>query len=119
MKLSKIMVIVLSGFTINAWATTADEIDHLLNYVELSACQYERDGNLHNGTEAVRHLNKRYKYFRRAIGSTEDFIKYAATKSKRSGKFYKIYCDNEMPANSRDWLLKELRKYRKQQLPEK
>ncbi|ABV36380.1 conserved hypothetical protein [Shewanella sediminis HAW-EB3] len=70
---------------------------------------------MYNGAEAVEHINKKYEYFSDDIKSTEDFIKYSATKSKMSGKFYKIHCGNKSPVKSRDWLLTELEAYRKSQ----
>jgi hypothetical protein len=70
---------------------------------------------MHNGKEAVDHINKKYAYYIDDIESTEDFIKYSATKSKMSGKYYKIHCDNKASIKSQDWLLSELTNYRKTQ----
>jgi hypothetical protein len=67
---------------------------------------------MHNGKEAVKHIQKKYDYFADDITSTEDFIKYSATKSKMSGKYYKIHCSGKKPVKSQDWLLTELKAYR-------
>jgi hypothetical protein len=113
LNLTKIFVIFLSTFSLNAFAATHDEINHLLKFVASTDCKYERNGTLHNGKEAVDHINKKYAYYADDIESTEDFIKYSATKSKMSGKYYKIHCTNKSSMKSQDWLLAELMVYRK------
>jgi len=113
LNLNKIFVILLSTFSLNVFAATQDEINHLLNFVAATDCKYERNGTMHTGKEAVEHINKKYAYYADDIESTEDFIKYSATKSKMSGKYYQIHCLNKSSINSRDWLLAELMAYRK------
>jgi hypothetical protein len=93
-------------------ASNQDEISHLLNFVASTDCKYERNGTLHNGAEAVKHITKKYNYFKDDIETTEDFILYSATKSKMSGKYYKIHCANQAAIKSRDWLLSELMAFR-------
>lgn len=111
--MNKILLLVLSILSINVSASTQDEIDHLLNFVASTDCQYERNGTMHDGTEAVEHINKKYEYYLDDIETTEDFIKFSASKSKMSGKYYKIHCKNKAPVKSQDWLLTELAAYRK------
>jgi hypothetical protein len=53
------------------------------------------------------------------VNNAEDFIKYAATKSKFSGKYYQIICPGENPIKSESWLLLELNRYRKEFVLEK
>lgn len=115
MNLDKICLVLLTTFSLNVVASTQDEINHLLNFVASTDCQYERNGTMHNGKEAVDHINKKYSYYLDDIESTEDFIKYSATKSKMSGKYYKIHCSNKASINSQDWLLSELSVYRNRQ----
>lgn len=107
-----LLVTCLSIWSFNVYASSEDEIAHLLDYVSKTGCQYERNGTMHTGVEAVQHINKKYNYFKDDIKSTEDFIKYSATKSKMSGKFYKIHCVNKKPVKSSEWLVKELKRYR-------
>jgi len=111
--LNKAIIVLLSALSLNVFASTQDEINHLLSFVASTDCKYERNGTMHNGREAVEHINKKYAYYIDDIESTEDFIKYSATKSKMSGKFYKIHCNNESTMKSQDWLLTELKVYRK------
>jgi len=109
----KVISILISLLSFSVFASSEDEISHLLKFVENTACKYERNGSMHTGAEAVKHINKKYRYYADDIKSTEDFIKYSATKSKMSGKYYKVHCANQAVLKSRDWLLLELNNYRK------
>ena len=102
-------------FTSAVFADTQKEINHLLEFVANTTCQYERNGSVYDGARAEKHINRKYEYFKDKINSAEDFIKYSATKSTMSGKHYKIHCDNIATQNSSDWLLNELKKYRDSQ----
>jgi len=113
--MKNLLLILLSTFSLNLYASTQDEISHLMSFVAATDCKYERNGTMHNGTKAAEHINKKYDYYFDDIKSTEDFIKYSATKSTMSGKFYKIHCAKKAPIKSRDWLLAELKAYRKTQ----
>ncbi len=88
------------------------EIQHLLEYVKLTDCQYERNGTQHTGAEAVEHIKKKYDYYLDDIKTAEDFIEYSATQSKMSGKKYKVHCKGLSEQTSQDWLMKELELYR-------
>ena len=99
-------------FVGTAIADTQQEINHLLEFVASTTCEYERNGSVYDGARAVKHINRKYEYFKDEINSAEDFIKYSATKSTMSGKHYKIHCSNVPVQNSSDWLLDELKRYR-------
>jgi hypothetical protein len=99
-------------FTGAVIADTQQEINHLLEFVANTTCQYERNGSVYDGVRAEKHIKRKYEYFKDKINSAEDFIKYSATKSTMSGKQYKIHCENIATQNSSDWLLDELKKYR-------
>jgi hypothetical protein len=94
-------------------ADQKQEIELLLDYVRQSDCLLKRNGSEHTGKKAVSHIQKKYDYFRDDIKTTEDFIKYSATKSTMSGKYYTIRCTGEEETRSSDWLLKELYRYRR------
>ena len=106
----------LSMFSFFSLASTVDEINHLLHFVEITECTYERNGTLHKGSDAVKHINKKYNYYADDISSAEDFIKLSATKSTMSGKYYKIHCGKDTPIKSQDWLLLELSAFREKVL---
>ena len=89
-----------------------EEIDHLLQFVEHTQCQYERNGKMHSGREAAEHIKKKYNYFKNDIQSAERFIELSATKSTLSGKFYLVHCPGHPPIRSQLWLLRELENYR-------
>ena len=90
------------------------EVRHLIRFVQSSPCVIRRNGKTHSGTEAASHIREKYDYFRSKIKSTEDFIKYSATKSTMSGKYYTVLCEGRKPMRTKDWLLKELKIYREQ-----
>ena len=90
------------------------EVNHLINFVKTSDCVLNRNGTDHSGEKSVAHIQKKYKYFRKKIKSTEDFIEYSATKSTMSGKYYTVTCPGQKAINSQDWLLTELARFRSQ-----
>ena len=90
-------------FSLKALASTQNEIRHLLSFVASTSCKYERNGAMHNATEAVSHINRRYEYLLAAIKSTEDFIQYSMRKSTLSGKYYRIHYGREPTLRSEDW----------------
>jgi len=94
------------------------EIQHLLAYVKSTDCQYERNGTQHTGVEAVEHIKKKFDYFLDDIKTAEDFIEYSATKSKMSGRKYKVHCKGMSEQTSHDWLTKELQLYRNSNKPD-
>jgi len=90
-----------------------DEIDHLLEYVENTECQHERNGKLHAGMNSVEHIKNKYNYFKKEIASAEQFIELSATKSTITWKYYMVLCEGSPKTRSREWLLKELKNYRR------
>jgi hypothetical protein len=111
----KTIFILISLFPFSVVASSEHEIAHLLKFVKNTDCKYERNGTMHTGAEAAEHINKKYQYYVDDIESTEDFIKYSATRSKMSGKYYKIHCAKQAPVKSQRWLLAELKLFRQAQ----
>jgi hypothetical protein len=93
-------------------AAQKGEVDHLLKFVEQSDCIMIRNGTEHDGKEALSHIQVKYDYFRNNIKSTEDFIKFSASKSTMSGRYYTVKCPGKEEMKSRDWLLNELESFR-------
>jgi hypothetical protein len=88
-----------------------EEIAHLLLYVEASGCTFVRNGKEHTAAEGREHIAMKYDHVKKRVKSTEDFIKYAASKSSLSGKPYTVRCgDEEMPTAG--WLSAELARFR-------
>ena len=88
------------------------EVTHLITYLQTSDCKMIRNGKAYDGEEAARHVRRKYDHFRKEIDSTEEFIKYSATKSLMSSKLYQVQCPGQPAVPSRDWLLAELNRYR-------
>lgn len=92
----------------------AAEIRQLLDRLAVSGCSFQRNGSWHSAGEARAHLLKKYDYLadKGRIGTAEDFIEMAATRSSMSGKPYLVKCGAQLPVHSADWLgarLKEVR----------
>lgn len=94
-----------------AYAGQASEIQHLLSFVEHSACTFERNGKVYTSPEAREHIQNKYDYIKDRVKTTEDFIEYAASKSSMSGALYYVSCDG-VRQPSGDWLSNELSQYR-------
>ena len=92
-------------------ASTNDEIEHLLNFVADSGCTFERNGSNYDSVEARAHIQRKYNHIKNKINNTEDFIKYAASKSSMSGRKYHATCSGQT-ITSEDWLTQELARYR-------
>jgi hypothetical protein len=90
------------------------EIEHLVQFIQTSSCQFNRNGSWHSAAEAAEHISKKYHYAfdRGQIHSAEDFIRHAATKSSLSGQIYTVRCGNGRTESSADWLTAELRRLR-------
>lgn len=106
------LVVISFGPLANSNKNPQEEIQHLLSFVETSDCTYQRNGTNHSAIEAKAHIQKKYDYYEDKINSTEDFVKYSATKSKMSGKYYYIKCPGKTRLKSKDWLFAELENYR-------
>ena len=103
----------LSLLSVQAWAGDYQkEINHLLNYIKTTPCEYERNGTTYKGSEAVMHVQKKYDYFKDKIASAEDFVRLCATKSELTGRVYHVQCPSEAKQESASWLLKELKQFR-------
>ena len=92
-------------------ADMQDEIRHLLRFVENSGCEFDRNGTVYDSKEARTHIERKYDYIDSRVGNTEEFIKYAATRSSMSGKKYQVAC-NGKEQTSAEWLHNELTRYR-------
>ena len=90
------------------------EINHLLDTLETSNCQFNRNGDWHSSKEAKAHLTKKLNYAidKGQVGSSEDFIELAASKSSVSGKVYLVKCGDSTPMASGVWLKEQLQRLR-------
>ena len=108
----KILALAMALLAGSALAGTQEEIDHLLDFVRNTSCKYDRNGTIHDGPEARDHINMKYEHHKKKVKTTEDFIRYSATKSMMSGKKYQIRCPDSEAVFASDWLLDELKAFR-------
>jgi len=92
------------------------EIAQLLDFIGTAACEFERNGSTYTPAEARSHIELKYRNTRRYIDTTEDFIRYAATKSSFSGRAYKIRCGDSEQATA-TWLQQALKRIRADETP--
>ena len=88
------------------------EINHLFQFVQNSGCEFERNGTKHSAEEAVKHMMKKYDYYKSEIKNTEALIEFTATKSVITRIKYLIHCPNDLVIESKKWLLLELKRFR-------
>ena len=111
-----LMIILFSAFMPAQVETldTSEEIAHLLEFIKTSDCTFIRNGKVYSGKEGLEHIHKKYTYFKEKIKTTEDFIKYSATKSELSGKMYYVQLIDGKKVILQEWLLEELQRYRRE-----
>jgi hypothetical protein len=96
------------------------EVQHLLDTVAASRCQFNRNGSWYDSVEARKHLQKKYDYLaeRKQAPTAESFIERGASSSSMSGKPYQIRCAGAAPVDSATWLTDQLARYRKSGKPQ-
>jgi hypothetical protein len=95
-------------------SSTQEEISYLLNQIAQSDCQFIRNSKTYSPEQAVEHIINKYKYLKNRIETTEQFIKYAASRSSITGADYLIRC-GAVTTTSRQWLEEQLDAYRQTQ----
>lgn len=90
------------------------EISYLLNFVEISGCEFYRNGSWYDSVRAREHLHDKYEYLsaQNCIETAEDFIELAASKSSLSGRSYEVRCRVCTTTTTSDWLKAVLARYR-------
>ena len=109
--LAGILLLCIAFHPYTSQADVDSEIDHLLQYIETSGCTFHRNGNIHDSRDAGEHIRKKYAHTKRRIKTSEDFIRYAATKSSVSGRPYHVTCDG-IKMKTAEWLADELARFR-------
>lgn len=90
------------------------EIAQLLDHLQASGCEFNRNGRWYLAPAAREHLQKKFEYLldKGLVGSSEDFIERAASRSSVSGQPYQVRCSSTAPVASADWLKTALRQLR-------
>lgn len=114
-----VFVLLCAALAAPSWSAQPDqkalsEISHLIEFVKVSGCQFNRNGSWYTPEEAASHINRKYEYVldRGGISSAEDFIRYSATESSWSGRQYTVQCPGQDVVPSADWLKAELGHFR-------
>ncbi len=90
------------------------EISFLLSEIKKTSCKLKRNGTLHTGPEAEKHIRRKYNYARNRIKSAEHFIRYVASRSSWTGRPYTLICANIKVQKTEHWLLTRLNVHRQQ-----
>jgi hypothetical protein len=92
------------------------DVAFLLGSVGNSGCSFYRNGSWSDAPAAEAHLRNKYRSLAAAdgIGTTEQFIERAATRSSFSGQDYAVRCGDGPTVSSRQWLLDRLARHRAQ-----
>jgi Family of unknown function (DUF5329) len=109
------------GFAaLNVWASPAPEavraeVHALMDVLQTSGCEINRNGSWHTGAEAAVHLMRKFQHLERKnyITTTERFIEQGASASSLSGNPYLVRCPAAAPMESKTWLLHRLAALRK------
>jgi len=89
-------------------AQIEDTIQYLIGQVSGSDLTFVRNAAEYTPAEAAAHMQKKYRHFRDAIETPEDFIELCATKSLLSGKPYRVIDRQGNARPTSDWLRGEL-----------
>jgi Family of unknown function (DUF5329) len=95
-------------------AAARAEVDALLDRLQTSGCEFNRNGSWHAGADARGHLLKKLDYLegKDLVKTTEQFIERGASASSLSGKPYLVRCAGQAPVESARWLTAELQQLR-------
>ena len=114
------LVMVTPVSAVEPSSAALQEIHQLLDVLGTSNCQFNRNGEWYTPAEAVKHLNKKFDVLvgKGKIGTTEDFIRIAASESSVSGEPYQVQCSGAPAVNSGPWLTDALAKIRSGNKPQ-
>jgi len=90
------------------------EINHLLELIEQSGCEFLRNGTWYNAQRAQAHLRAKYDLLAAngQIKTAEDFIEKAGSRSSLSGQPYQIRCGGGAPTTTNQWFGAALVRFR-------
>jgi hypothetical protein len=90
------------------------EINHLLELIEQSGCEFLRNGTWYDAQRAQAHLRAKYDALAASgqIKTAEDFIEKAGSKSSLSGLPYQIRCGGGTASSTKQWFDAALVRYR-------
>ena len=91
------------------------EVTAVLNRLEASGCEFNRNDRWHSAAQARAHLQRKLDHVesKAAVKTAEGFIYLAASKSSVTGVAYQVRCRGQAPEASAAWLLKQLAELRR------
>lgn len=94
--------------------TAVKEINHLLDRVGQSGCEFYRNGIWYKGNLGQVHLRDKYEWLVRKdmISAAADFIDKAASQSSMTGLAYRVRCKGQEEMLTKQWLTEELMRFR-------
>ena len=103
-----------SALAVEISETARREVDQILARVAQSGCEFYRAGSWYTAADARSHLERKYRYLaaRNMIGTAEDFVALAGTRSSMTNEAYAIRCRGQAVQPSAAWLTAELRSLR-------
>jgi hypothetical protein len=112
--LTILLVVSLPVMAAGPDAVAQKEVEHLMNYLASSGCQFNRNGTWYDAPRASDHLRQKYDYLLRKnlVATAEDFIERAASESSVSGKPYLVKCKGHDEVQSGAWFRAELARFR-------
>jgi len=88
-------------------------IDTLIQRVsKMSAMVFLRNGSEYNASDAAKHMQAKYDYFKKELVTAEDFIERCASRSEMTGQAYKVRLDGGTVRDANEFLNSELRALR-------
>jgi hypothetical protein len=90
------------------------EVEYLLDFLQISGCDFYRNGKWYDSSKARAHLSGKFEYLdaRNRLKTAEDFIDDAATGSSLSGRPYEVRCLEHKSVPAGPWLHDVLNRYR-------
>lgn len=91
------------------------EVTAVLNRLEASGCEFNRNDRWHSAAQARVHLQRKLDHVesKGSVKTAEGFIYLAASKSSVTGVAYQVRCSGRAPVASTAWLLQQLDELRR------
>lgn len=105
----KIIFSIFLFFSASLIYANEQEINQLLNKVQTSEIEFERNGQKHSGADARQHLEKKLNWAKRwklrsQPITTEQFIQKIASRSSMSGDEYYVIKSDGTRMKTEEWL---------------
>jgi len=86
-------------------------IRYLIDRVATAPLTFVRNGDEYTAAQAAQHLQRKYRHYRDAIETPEDFIELCASRSLASGSPYQVIDSQGHTRPTGEWLRSELAAY--------